>query len=987
MIGDPGVDRIGEESVRPESWRLSDFIRERKRGIMEDWERAVLSLPKARDLARPALLDHMPELLDAIANVADELVSGGQPRLSAQLAEAHAIERLQEGFDLTQVAAEFFLLRDCVFRRWAAESRAAVFGSTELRALHEAIDEAVCTSIERYTHARDRTLQSLDRISAAALEAQNLDEFLRRLLGVLLDTTQVIDTASILLREGDRLVVRASVGLEPEPATGFSVRIGEGFAGMIAQSKLPLTLRAAATDPLVRNPSLRSKGVKGIHGVPLIDRGEVIGVAHMGSLRAHDFSDQDQRLLSTLATRATAAILQHLLREDAERRARQQTALVAFGHRLLGLRDTCVLLEDAVRVTAEVLGVEFASVLRLRSDEMLTLEAAQGWGAGAAPSLAIPANEEWQAGYTVKRGRSVVVDDVQTSERFRVPAPLEERRMRSGLSVPIRISGQPETTYGVLAAHALRARAFSPDDVRFAEAIATLLGAALALRRSEQDRARLLEKAQADRAKAERALAVIDALLSSSLVGIGFMDRELRYVRVNEALAAFNERRVADHLGRTVREVLGEHADAIEPLLRRVIDTGEPVANRELIADSSAAPEERRSFLGNYFPVFTPSGETLGVGAAVIEITDRARAEEALRMSEERVKRALSIETVGVLFFGLDRRITDANGALERMSGYTREELRNLDWRALTPPEFEEITERTAQDLATKGEAPPYEKQWIRRDGSRWWGLFAPTRLSGAGEESQCVAFIIDISERKQAEEALRAAVAAREEVLAVVSHDLRNPLGAIHMSAASLARKLSPDPRVRKQIETIQRSASRMDHLIGDLLDMARVQVGRLAVERRPEDPDSLLTEVIQSHEPTAKEKGVSLARVCDLQGRRLSCDRERILQVFGNLIGNAIKFCRVHDVITIHGEIVGKEARFAVSDSGPGIAEDELPHVFEPYWSAKRHAKKGTGLGLYISKGIVEAHGGSLRVESEHGGGATFSFTLPLTGAADRE
>lgn len=977
---DPG----SEQTFRAESSRLSEFIRAHEREILQEWEGGVRALPKARELEPPALLDHMPELLEAIATSAD-LAPGGGERLSSQLAEAHALERLSEGFDLTQVAAELFLLRDCVLRLWETEFRGGKLDSTGLRALHEAIDEAVCTSIDRYTRARERTLQSLDRISAAALEAHNLDEFLRRLLLVLLETTEVVDTATILLREGNRLVVRASVGLEPEVATGFSVEVGEGFAGTIAKSKQPLTLRSAATDPLVRNPSLRGRGVKGVHGVPLMDRGEAIGVAHMGSLTAHEFSDEDKRLLSTLATRATAAILQHLLREDAEQRARQQEALVAFEHRLPGLGGTSALLDDAVRVTANVLGVEFASILELRADGTFELEAGHGWDSGTRRVGALPVTE--QARYAVKTGRPVVVDDLRTDERFQFSTPLDERQIRSSLSVPVRVSGEPEATFGVLGAHALRLRAFSSDDVRFVEGIAAALGAALALRRSERDRARLLEKAQKDRAEAERALAEIDALLSSSLVGIGFVDRELRYVRVNDALAAFNERPAADHLGRTVREVLGDKAGGLEPLLRAVIDSGKPIANLELMSAPSAAPDERRSFLGNYFPVVTPSGETLGVGAAVIEITDRARAEAALRASEERVKRALSIQTVGVLFFSLDGRFLDANRALQRMCGYTREELRNMKWQALTPPEFEAATAQTAEQLATTGEAAPYEKQWIRPDGSRWWGLSAATRLSESGSASQCAEFIIDISERKQAEEALRAAIRAREEVLAVVSHDLRNPLGAVHMSAGVLARKLSPDRRVRKHVETIQRSASRMDHLIGDLLDMASIQVGRLAVERKPENPDLLVTEAILSHEPSAKEKGVSIVRrVCGLQGWCLSCDRERILQVLGNLIGNAIKFCRVADVITIHGELVGKDARLSVCDTGPGIPEDELPHVFEPYWSAQRHAKKGTGLGLYISKGIVEAHGGHLWVESKSGGGAAFHFTLPTVNAEDQ-
>ncbi|HEX5220699.1 MAG TPA: PAS domain S-box protein [Verrucomicrobiae bacterium] len=139
------------------------------------------------------------------------------------------------------------------------------------------------------------------------------------------------------------------------------------------------------------------------------------------------------------------------------------------------------------------------------------------------------------------------------------------------------------------------------------------------------------------------------------------------------------------------------------------------------------------------------------------DVTERKRTDEALREREALLQKAMSARTVGVLFFVLNGRMTNANDTFEQMSGYTREELRNsVHWKTLTAPEFLEVTARTAESLAVTGKAPPYEKQMIRKNGSRWWGLFAPTRLSGSGPDSECMEFIIDITERKQAEEALR---------------------------------------------------------------------------------------------------------------------------------------------------------------------------------------------------------------------------------------
>jgi signal transduction histidine kinase len=217
-----------------------------------------------------------------------------------------------------------------------------------------------------------------------------------------------------------------------------------------------------------------------------------------------------------------------------------------------------------------------------------------------------------------------------------------------------------------------------------------------------------------------------------------------------------------------------------------------------------------------------------------------------------------------------------------------------------------------------------------------------------------------------------------REEILAVVSHDLKNPLGAIHLAATMLLE--GAEARTQKHVVTIHRAAGRMDRLIGDLLDMARIQAGRLAIERKLEELDAIVREVLDLHEPMAKEKGLSLVRGGAPSGVAVCVDRERILQVFGNLIGNAIKFCRAGDTITIRGDRLDGEIELAVANTGPEISAAELSHVFQPYWSAKKYAKQGTGLGLYISKGIVEAHGGRIRVESTPGEGVTFYFTLPL-------
>ncbi len=304
--------------------RLGELLRTQRTAILAAWEAEVRALPVARSLDRPTLLDHIPAILDRIADIADELGTGGSPVLPEDVAEVHAADRLGEGFDLGQVVVEFSILRDCIMCAWQerSEDPRHLLG---LRVIHQAIDKAVTASIERYTKARDRTLAALDRIANAALESRTLDAFLHRLLSVLVETTAAVDTAKILLREGDLLRVRASIGLEEEVRQGVTERIGEGFAGTIAATRRPLELPDARTDPLVTREAIRRAGIRALYGVPLAD-GDVIAVAHMGSFTAARFSKQDKQLFLAMANRATAAIFQHLLREQAEAAAAELRA-------------------------------------------------------------------------------------------------------------------------------------------------------------------------------------------------------------------------------------------------------------------------------------------------------------------------------------------------------------------------------------------------------------------------------------------------------------------------------------------------------------------------------------------------------------------------------------------------------------------------------------------------------------------------------------
>ena len=227
-------------------------------------------------------------------------------------------------------------------------------------------------------------------------------------------------------------------------------------------------------------------------------------------------------------------------------------------------------------------------------------------------------------------------------------------------------------------------------------------------------------------------------------------------------------------------------------------------------------------------------------------------------------------------------------------------------------------------------------------------------------------------------------AVRARDDLVAVVSHDLKNPLGVIQMQAALLPQvALGGDDesarRLHASTERIQRAVNHMNTLIHDLLDLAKIEAGRFLVQCREEDAGDMIGEALIILRPLAEAKHITIERQLSASSRVLA-DRERFFQVLSNLIGNAIKFTPEGGRIVIGIERRQDELLVCVADTGPGIPGEQLPHVFNRYWQAQRARGAGTGLGLYIAKGIVEAHGGRIWVDAEPGSGARFTFTIKL-------
>ncbi len=277
-------------------------------------------------------------------------------------------------------------------------------------------------------------------------------------------------------------------------------------------------------------------------------------------------------------------------------------------------------------------------------------------------------------------------------------------------------------------------------------------------------------------------------------------------------------------------------------------------------------------------------------------------------------------------------------------------------------------------------------------DGKAIGSIQLTDRLEGdfdAGDEAMLVQLAQTASvalENGRLYRVARDAATTRDDVLAIVSHDLRNPLNVVGMSAALLRTTLNetptaPAPTCIPLVQRIERNVTRMNRLIDDLLDASRVDGGKLTVQPKPEKASSLVVDAVDAALPLAELQETQLQTENLDAALTVRADRERILQVLSNLIGNSLKFVpKRGGRITTSVTLDGNRAQFSVTDNGPGIPPEHLEHLFERYWKGSNASRDGAGLGLFIAKGIVEAHSGVIRAANNLTEGATVRFWLPL-------
>ena len=605
-------------------------------------------------------------------------------------------------------------------------------------------------------------------------------------------------------------------------------------------------------------------------------------------------------------------------------------------------------------------------------------------------------------GLVLRTGEPLLLAEI-SEEQMRVTGQDEEhfellRRLaaRSAILVPLLSRGRVLGGLTLLLTQGKGlGRRYGEEDLALARELAAR--AALAI-----ENARLYQETQQAARRLEDNVALLDALLVNAPVGISFLDRDLRYIRINAMMAQINGVDSAAVAGRSLAEVLPDVAPRVEPLCRRVLATGEPLVGMEVSGETPAAPGERRHFLANYYPIFSREGPPVGLGSAVVEITERKRAEEALRETNQTLSALVQACPLAVTVLRPeDGSVQLWNPAAERMFGWTEDEVLGRPLPAVPTERWEEFR-RNLQSILTGEPFQGIETRRVKKDGTpidvSLWAAPLP-----APEGMRALVMVADITERqrlvaergrleeelRQRVEELAAADQRKDEFLAMLAHELRNPLAAISNAGHVLDRKGTGgdgqrDPRSNELIAMIGRQIRHLSRLVDDLLDVSRFSRGRIELRKERVELRRAVEGAVETARPIVEQRRHRLTVSLPEEPLWLEADLTRIEQVLANLLHNAAKFTEPGGSIGLTAEREGSEAVLRVRDDGAGISPEILPRIFDLFVQEERslaRSRGGLGIGLTLVRALVERHDGSIEAASEGPGrGSTFTVRLPL-------
>ena len=382
----------------------------------------------------------------------------------------------------------------------------------------------------------------------------------------------------------------------------------------------------------------------------------------------------------------------------------------------------------------------------------------------------------------------------------------------------------------------------------------------------------------------------------------------------------------------------------------------------------------------------------MSMAAAVISRRQGALADASLRESEARYRLLFETSRDSIVAVDLSRCVTEANPAFQSMLGYTANELQALTYEKLTPPRWRDAEDAIVRDrILAKGDSGEYEKEYIHKDGSVFpVSLRAWPVVDAGGNVVGMRAFVRDISDRKRAEEVLRDADRRKSEFLAILSHELRNPLATISSCLQVLRNAGERGPSGERPLDMMDRQIGHLVRLVDDLLDVSRISHGKIELKTERLDLGVLVQRTVDSCREQMDAAGVLVRVNVPEEPVLVEADPVRLAQIFTNLLNNAVKYTDPGGNIEVAMPPAVDEAVVSVADTGIGVPKDTLPHVFDLFvqdrTSARAHG--GLGIGLSLVRSLVELHGGIVEAHSAaEGRGSRFVVRLPLAAGIEAD
>jgi PAS domain S-box-containing protein len=485
-----------------------------------------------------------------------------------------------------------------------------------------------------------------------------------------------------------------------------------------------------------------------------------------------------------------------------------------------------------------------------------------------------------------------------------------------------------------------------------------------------------------ERKKMEELLRFSDTALKSINEGIFATDIDNRITHWNkmcEQIISLTEQEVIGKLISDIVKMEEEYPGQNEKRLELLMKKG---ANRE---EQVYLTPRGRVWVDVQAQAVIENGKRTGWITLITDISERKKTEEALKQSEEKYRELINSSTDAIISADADMRVILWNHGAERIFGYTEKEMMGQSLLSVIP---EHVHKQMTIDykyldktIGKQTENTAMEVNGIRKDGSVMPGEMTISVIK-AGDSFITTAIIRDITIRKEAEEKLKKIDQMKAEFLSNVSHELRTPMQSISGFIKLILTGKVPDPAVQQEfLQIIDNETMHLGNLINSLLDMSRLEAGRFQIYKKPMAVQDVITDSLKMFHSLAKEKDITLNESISAKLPQMDVDSERIRQVIINLLGNAVKFSDPGTSINVKAAVQDGELLFQVTDHGIGIKEDSLTHLFERFYRSEgEKVRGGTGLGLYISKQIIDAHGGRIWAESKFGEGSTFSFTLPV-------